>query len=148
MPNDIYYGKNLDGVTINAVGVGNTQATLDARGYTEVDTTDTDLVNALGGQGAHIVDVEGTEEALTAGTIQTATTLSALVFRNGAGASVINVYDLSTAGTLVFGPITIAANAERVIVFPEQIPATVFANGVFIDVDSGALNATPGFLIP
>lgn len=147
MANSIYYNHGNDGVTINAKGVGSTQAAFDSRGYSELDPSSA-LASAVSEQGGHIVDVEGTEEALTAGTIQTATTLSGLSIRNGAGGSVINVFDLSAAGTLVFGPLTLAAGEERLIVFPNQIPATVFANGVFIEVVSGALHATPGFLIP
>lgn len=147
MANSIYYNHGNDGVTVNAKGVGATQAAFDSRAYAELDPS-TALGNAVSEHGGHVVDFEGTEEALTAGTVQTATTLSALVIRNSTGATVINVYDENASGTKVFGPLTIAANAERVIVFPNQIPATVFATGVFIEVVSGALHATPGFLIP
>lgn len=144
MANSLFFGELLKGVTVNEA-IGGAHATFDSDGITEADATDTSLVAALQEQGAAQVDVEGTEEALTAGTVQTATTLSALVFRNGAGTTVLNVRDTNGSGTLVYGPLTIAANAERVIVFPSQITV---AGGVFIDVDSGALNATPGFLIP
>jgi hypothetical protein len=149
MASKIMYGKNLAGVVVNAVAVGSTQASFDAQGFAEVDSADTNLVSGVNKQGASVVDVEGTEEALTPGTVQTATTLSALVFRNGAGITVLNVRDENGTGALVFGPLSIAASAERAIVFPTQIPASAFATGVFIDVDSGALDVTtPGFLIP
>ena len=146
MPNSLFFTNLSKGVTINEGGVtGTAQAEVGSDGYLEADAADTSLVTRLTEQGVVQVDKEGTEEALTAGTVQTATTLSALVFRNGAGETVLNVRDTDASGTLVLGPITIAANAERVIVFPEQITV---AGGVFIDVDSGGLNATPGFLIP
>lgn len=121
------------------------RARFNAQGITEIDPTDTSLVAAVEGAGGVRVDKEGTEEALTPGTVQTATTLSALVLRNGAGATVLNVRDTNGSGDLLVGPITIAANAERVILFPAALTAS---GGVFIDVDSGALAATPGFLIP
>lgn len=143
MANVIYYG-NLAGVTVNALR-GATQASFDSNGIAEVDPTDTNLVTAIEAQGAVCVDVEGAEEALTAGTVQTATTLSGLSIRNGAGASVINVFDTDADGTLVYGPLTLAAGEERLIVFPTQLTV---AGGVFVEVVSGALHATPGFLIP
>jgi hypothetical protein len=148
MANSIYYNHGNDGVTINAKGVGDTQATFDAQAYAEFDPADTTLGDAVSEQGGHVVDVEGTEEALTAGTIQTATTLSALSIRNSTGATVLNVRDSTVGGTIRFGPITVAANAERVIVFPTQLPASLFATGVYVEELSGALHATPGFLIP
>lgn len=146
MANSLFY--NRDHNVVAADGDGLAQSVHDAQGISEIDASDLNLVHALEGARGARVDWEGTEEALTAGTVQSATTLSALVLRNGAGATVLNIRDEDGAGALVYGPITIAANAERVIVFPEQIPASVFATGVFIDVDSGGLNATPGFLIP
>ncbi len=145
MANSLFYGEQLAGVRVNALRVGNTKAAFDQYGVAEVDPTDTDLVTSIQKQGAGRVDKEGTEEALTAGVVQTATTLSAIVFRNGAAQTVLNIRDTNGSGTLVYGPLTIAANAERVIVFPTQVTVS---GGVFIDVDSGGLNATPGFLIP
>ncbi len=146
MANVLFSGLNLKSVSVSDPEGG--LAVFDSKGYDELDPTNTSLVAAVEDQNAQRVDYEGSEEALTAGTVQTATTLRVLVIRNGASASVINVRDEDGNGALVLGPITLAAGKERVIVFPTQIPATVFATGVFIDVDSGALNATPGFLIP
>ena len=146
MANTIHYGYRLRSSEINARGVGKTQAIFDDNGYAEVDPTDANLVGAINEQGGADIDKEGSEEVLTAGTVQTATTLSALVFRNGVGTTVLNVRALDGAGAIVLGPLTIAADAERVIVLPAQI--TGITGGVFIDVDSGALHATPGFLIP
>lgn len=146
MANTIHYGYRLRGSEINARGVGSTQAIFNGDGYAEVDPADTNLVGAINEQGGVLIDKEGSEETLTAGTVQTATTLSALVFRNGVATTVLNVRKLDGVGELVLGPISIAANAERVIVLPAQI--TGITGGVFIDVDSGALHATPGFLIP
>ena len=146
MANSLFY--NRDHNKVAADGDGLAVSDHGAQGISEINASDLNLVHAVEGARGARVDWEGTEETLTAGTVQSATTLSAIVLRNGAGATVLNIRDEDGTGTLVVGPITIAANAERVIVFPEQIPATVFATGVFIDVDSGALNATPGFLIP
>ena len=144
MANSIFHGQ--PGLVVNSTGSGDAQATVGSDSYAEADPSDANLLDALTGQNVVLVDKEGTEEALTPGTVQTATTLSALVFRNGAGATVLNVRALNGTGTLIFGPLSIAANAERVIVFPTQV--TGVTGGVFIDVDSGALNVTPGFLIP
>ena len=144
LANTVYYGESIEGVKVNAKGVGSTQATFDESGYVESEPN-SDLLTAMKDQGGHAVDFEGTEEALTPGTVQTATTMKAIVLRNSTGATVLNIRDENGTGTLVVGPITIAAGKERVIVFPT---ALTFATGVFIDVDSGGLHATPGFLIP
>lgn len=149
MANSLYFAQNQEGVTVNPKRPSEATAysvTFDSQGYVEADPTDTDLLAELTRQNAALVDQEGTEEALTDGTVQTATTLSALVIRNGAATTILNVKTLDTDGALILGPITIAANAERVIVFPEQI--TGITGGVFIETPTGALNATPGFLIP
>ena len=148
MANSVYGSPNLKGVQVNSNGntSAGSSATFDSAGYAEFDSADTDLVTAVTAQGAQLLDKEGTEEALTAGVKQTATTLSALVIRNGAGATVLNVRETNGSGTIRVGPITIAANAERVIVFPTQL--TAIGTGVFVEVVSGALNATPGFLLP
>lgn len=143
MPNSVFAGTS--GVQVNDSRGSHATFT---NGIVEIDPTDTDLVAAVEAQGAKRVDYEGTEEVLTPGTVQTATTLRALFLRNGAGSTVLNVRDTDGAGDLLIGPITIAANAERVIVLPTQLTA---AGGVFIDVDSGALLGTgagPGSLIP
>lgn len=144
MANSIFYGEQLGGVTVNAVH-GITQATFDSNGIAEVDPTDTNLVSAINKQGGTQVDVEGTEEAITPDVVQTATTLSAIVLRNDTGASVITIFDTDADGDVVYGPISIAANKERVIVFPSQLTV---GGGVFVSEISGALNSTPGFVIP
>lgn len=146
MANTVYYSPLLKDTKVNATRAGH--ADFDSRGYAQMNASTALLVSAVGAQGAGRVDFEGTEEALTAGTVQTATTLSAMAIRNGAAESVINIYNKDTTGTLVFGPLTLAAGKERIIVFPSTIPATVFVDGVYVQVVSGALNATPGFLIP
>lgn len=143
MANVLYFSPRHKSAQISDRG---DRARFNSDGVTEVDPTDTSLITAIEAAGAVRVDVEGTEEALTPGVVQTATTLSALVLRNGAGSTVLNVRDGSGAGDLLVGPITLAGGAERVIVLPDSIAA---ASGVFIDVDSGALDVTtPGFLIP
>lgn len=140
-----FFSPLLKGVTVNSVG-GTSQATFDANGFADIAVSDTSLVSALTAQGASRVDYEGTEEALTADTVQTALTCSALSLRNGAGSTVLEVYNEDADGDLLFGPITIAANAERVIVFPTPLAAP---DGVFVTEVSGGLDGTtPGFLIP
>ncbi len=146
MPNTIFYGENLKGVDVNATAVGKTQAIFNDDGYAEVDVADGNLVSAIEEQSGQAVDIEGTEEAITPDTVQTATTLSALVLRNSTGATVLNIRNEDAVGAVIFGPITLAANAERVIVLPTQL--TGITVGVFVEEVSGALHATPGFLIP
>lgn len=141
MPNSVFAGTS--GVQVN--DSRGSHVTF-ASGKAEIDPTDTDLVASVEAQGAKRVDFEGTSEALTPGTVQTATTLSAIDMLNAAAPTVLNIRALNATGTLLVGPITIAANARRIIVFPTELTAT---GGVFIDVDSGGLHATtPGFLLP
>lgn len=145
MANAVFYGR--PGTSISSAGVASavSATSFGDSGEATVDDADTDLVAAITEQRGVRVDKAGTEEVLTAGTVQTAITLSAIFFRNGAGTTVLNIRDDDGSGALLVGPLTIAANAERVIVFPTALSAP---NGVFIDVDSGALAATPGSLIP
>lgn len=144
MPNSLFYNAQAKGVTVNEAR-GGVRARANARGFVEADAADASLVEALAGQGFVRVDAEGEDEVLTAGTVQTATTCSAIFMFNGAASTVLNIRNLNGTGTLLVGPITIAANLERIIVFPTALAA---AGGIFIDVDSGGLAATPGSLIP
>jgi hypothetical protein len=149
MANSLFYTNTSKGVTVNEGGVtGTAQAIVGNDGYVEADAADASLVTRLTEQGLVLVDKAGTEEDLTPGTVQTATTLSAIFMRNGTGTTVLNIRNDDGSGDLLVGPLTIAANAERVIVFPEALSAP---DGVFIDVDSGGLLSTgagEGSLIP
>lgn len=142
MPNVVFVG--FKGVQVNAAR--GTHLTFDnTTGVAQIDSADTGLVDEIEAQGAVRTDVEGAEEALTAGTVQTATTLRGLSIRNGAGASVINVRVAAVGGAILVGPLDLAAGLERLIIFPTALTAT---GGVYVQVVSGALHATPGFLIP
>ena len=145
MANVLFYNDPDTIVNTPGTAEAGTNVRFNSSGYAEVLGTATSLIQAVQEQGAVRVDKEGTEEALTAGTVQTATTCSALSIRNGAASTVLEVRNLNASGALLVGPITIAANAERVIIFPT---ALVAAGGVFVRAVSGGLNATPGFLIP
>ncbi len=146
MPNTAYYSKWKN--TVAATGDGLAQSVHNAKGIAEIDASDANLVLAAVDQGAARVDWEGTEEALTAGTKQTALTMTALVMRNDTATSVINVREETSGGTILYGPITIAASAERVVVFPEQIVTANGTDAIYVEEVSGGLAGTPGFLIP
>jgi hypothetical protein len=108
-------------------------------------TTYTAMDEQLISGGAVRVDYEGEDEALTPGTVQTATTCGAIYMLNGAGATVIHIHEDDANGTLLVGPITLEANKERIIVFPTKLTA---ATGIFVQEVSGGLAGTPGVLIP
>ena len=147
MANTAYYLKKA-GNSVAATGDGAAVAVPNSKGIAEIDASDANLVLAVTDQRGARVDWEGTEEALTDGTKQTALTMSALVIRNGAATTVLTIKEEDDSGTIIFGPITIAANAERVIVFPEQIVTANGTDAIFVETPTGALHATPGFLIP
>lgn len=142
MANIVFYGTKGLVVTDE---VGATAAFSNTSGLAEFDANDASLLAAAQAQGAVRVDKEGTSETLTPGTVQTATTCSAIMFFNDAGDVVLNIRALNGTGTLLVGPITVTASKRRWIVFPTALAAT---GGVFIDLDSGTLDAAPGFLIP
>lgn len=143
--NFVFHSHKLKGTTVNEER-GATATPFDSTyGKAEMDPTDTSLVSAVEEQGAVQVDFEGTGEALTPGTVQTATTCSAIYFNNDAGAVVLNIRNEDGTGTLLVGPITVAASSYRIIVFPIPLAAPA---GIFIDLDSGTLDAAPGVLIP
>ncbi len=150
MANSVVYDgsrKNSE-AKVASSGEGAAVAEYSSLGYAQIDKTDANLLDAVEVQGGAVVDKEGTEEALTDGTKQTALTMSAIVIRNGAALTILNIKEEDTIGTVLVGPITIAANAERVIVFPTQIVTANGTDAIFIETPTGALNATPGFLIP
>lgn len=146
MANTAFYVKQKS--TMPATGDGAAVAVPSSKGIVEIDASDANQVLAVTDQHGARVDWEGTEEALTDATKQTALTVRALVIRNGSGATVWQIREEDSSGTIIFGPITIAANAERVIVFPEQLVTANGTDAIYTETPSGALNATPGFLIP
>ncbi len=146
MANSVYYSKFRS--IVAASGDGAAVATHSSKGITQIDASDANLVDAVVRQGGARVDWEGSEEALTDGTKQTALTMTVLVIRNGAATTILNVKEEDTNGTVLVGPITIAADAERVIVFPERIVTANGTDAIFLETPTGALHATPGFLIP
>ena len=150
MANSVIYDGSRKNASakVASSGEGAAVASFNAKGYAEIDKTDANLIDAVQVQGGVVVDIEGTEEAVVDGTKATATTMTALVLRNGAALSIVNVKEEDTNGTVLIGPITIAANAERVFVFPTQITTANGTDAIFIETPTGALHATPGFLIP
>ncbi len=148
MANSMVYDplRRNSSMRVAAAGDGAAVAAFNSQGIAQIDITDANLLRTVKAAGGAVVDKAGTEEALTAGTVQTATTMSAVVMRNGAGATVLNFRVLNDSGNILIGPITIGANKERVIVFPTQMGG--FTGGVYVEEVSGGLNATPGFLIP
>ena len=147
MANSVYYSKNRSVVAASGDGLAQAVHTA-SKGIAQIDASDANLVDAVVRQGGARVDWEGTEEALTDGTKQTALTMSAIVIRNGNATTILNIKEEDTDGTVLVGPITIAADAERVILFPEQIVTANGTDAIFIETPTGALHATPGFLIP
>lgn len=143
--NYVWYSHKLKGVTVNEERGATATAFSATYGNAELDDDDASLISAIEAQGGIKVDFQGTKEALTPGTVQTATTCSAITFLNNAGDVVLNIRDTDGTGTLLIGPITVVASKARVIVFPTPLAA---AGGVFIDLDSGTLDTDPGFLIP
>lgn len=144
--NKLFYGENLAGQTVSAPRPADGDpVTFNASGYAEIDPADTALVAAAQAQGAVLVDNEGTQEAVTADTVQTATTLSALYLDNDAGDCVIRIREDSDSGAILAGPFTIEASKTRILVFPTPLTA---GTGIFIEYVSGDLEATEGFLIP
>lgn len=106
------------------------------------DTTYPTTATTVLSVGGCRVDYEGEDEAITDGTVQVFTTLQACYLANAANPCVINIYDTSAAGTLLFGPITMEASKERIIVFPTPL---VSVGGIFFHTPTGAL--TSGIMI-
>ena len=146
MANSVYYSKQKN--TIAATGDGLAQSVHTAKGISQIDASDTNLVLAVTDQGGARVDWEGSAEALTDGTKQTALTLSAIMMFNGAATTILNIREEDGSGTILVGPITMAANAERIIVFPEQLVTANGTDAIYIETPTGALAATQGWLIP
>ena len=145
--NTAYYSKARS--TVAASGDGLAQAVHAAgKGIAEIDPTDANLVDAVVRQGGARVDWEGSAEAITDGTKQTALTLSALILFNDSASTILNIKEEDTDGTVLYGPITIAASAERIIVFPEQLVTANGTDAIFIETPTGALASTSGWLIP
>jgi len=140
------------GVDVNVPGASAAQV---AAGYGKLEANDDSgilLVNAvtyttaddhLASIGAVRVDYEAEDEAITDGTVQTATTLAACYLANAGATTILNIYDTDENGDLLFGPITMEANKERIIVFPTPLEG---AGGIFFHTPTGAL--TSGILIP
>lgn len=150
--NTAYYLK--PGVDVNVPGASAAQV---AAGYGKLEADDDSgilLVDAvtyttaddhLASIGAARVDYEGEDEAITDGVVQTATTLSACYLCNGGATTILNIYDTDSSGTLLFGPITLEANKERIIVFPTPLVST---GGIFFHTPTGALAGGNEALIP
>ena len=146
MANTLYYLPQKS--IVAATGDGLATAAPSAKGIAEIDAADTNLVLAVTDQNGVLVDVAGSAEALTDGTKQTALTLSAIIMFNGASASVVTIKEEDTNGTIIVGPISLAANEERIIVFPETLVTANGIDAIFLQTPTGALAATQGWLIP
>jgi hypothetical protein len=122
------------------------QASFDGSTYGVVEaniTSYTTLAAEIGRMGAVRIDYEGEDESVADGVASTATTMSACLINNAGATTVLNVYDTSPAGTHLFGPLTIEANKERILVFPTPLAA---AGGFYFDTPTGAI--TNAQLIP
>ena len=146
MANNLFYSRAKS--TVSAAGDGFATAEFDAEGLAEIDASDANLVAAVEQARGVQVDWEGSSEAITDGTKQTALTLRGLWLFNGASTTILTVKEEDTNGTIIFGPITLAANAERIIIFPERLATANGTDAIFIQTPTGALAATQGFLIP
>ena len=146
MANTGFYSRNHN--TVSAEGDGVATAVFNSKGIAEIDAADTNLVNAVENARGAQIDIEGSGEALTDGTKQTALTISAIQMFNGASETILNIREETSSGTVLFGPITLAANAERIIVFPEQLVTANGTDAIFIHTPTGALASTQGILIP
>ena len=146
MANSAFYALNKN--TVASSGDGAAVAVHSAKGIAEIDATDANLVDAVKQQGGVQVDFEGEDEAITDGTKQTALTLRGLWLFNGAATTILTIKEEDTNGTIIFGPITIAANKERIIIFPEQLVTANGTDALFIETPTGALAGTQGYLIP
>lgn len=128
---------------------GATSVTAAANGSVQVDEADTDLVAAVQEQGGVQVDTgNGTEEAVTGGTVQTAITLSGCYIHAAGSGATINIRNENASGDLLAGPFVLGANESRVIVFPVALDAP---DGVFFHEAAGGLDTAgggDGFLIP
>jgi hypothetical protein len=133
------------GVDVNVPGATAAQV---AAGYGKLESNDSSGIilvdevtystadDHLPGLGAVRVDYEGEDEAITDGTVQTFTILNAFYVVNDSAETILNIYDTSAAGTLLFGPITLEASKERIIVFPTPL---VSVGGIFFSTPTGAL---------
>ncbi len=150
MANSVIYDQNRQNASnkVASSGEGAAVASFNAKGYAEIDVTDANLLDAVQVQGAAVVDKAGSAETVTDGTKQTALTLSAIMLFNGGSASVVNIKEEDTDGTVLVGPISLAANAERIIVFPKQLTTANGTDAIFVETPTGALAATAGYLIP
>lgn len=150
MANLLYAGlKGSQQVAAAGTASAASHATADSDGYVQVDETDTDLVAAVEEQGGVLVDSDnGTEEVVTGGTVQTATTLSGCYIHAAGTGATINIRDQNASGTLLAGPFVLGANESRILVFPTPLSAP---NGVFFHEAAGGLDTAgggDGFLVP